>query len=29
MATKGYRIQDSEMTIIDIDIDKDIVVEKR
>ena len=28
MATKGYSFQDDEKTIIDIDIDMDIVVEK-
>ena len=28
MATKGYSFQDDEKTIIDIDIDMDIVVER-
>ena len=28
MATKGYSFQDNEKTIIDIDIDMNIVVEK-
>ena len=28
MAAKGYSFQDNEKTIIDIDIDTDIVVEK-
>ena len=28
MATKGFSFQDDEKTIIDIDIDMDIVVEK-
>ena len=28
MATKGYSFQDDEKTIIDVDIDMDIVVEK-